>query len=171
MTNYRRTLRTAGLIAIAVIAAGCGDSDERAIKNQMTAIATALTVPANEGELGRITRIASLRNALAQDIRVSTGVSPRPGAQIPPEVVGRDAVLALSARWAPPATGVTVEFVDLQVTVDASGAGAQVYCTAQATSGPPERPLVDARELRVGFSKQNGSWLVSSVHPEETLTR
>src|SRR5215204_6071415 len=107
MSNCTRTRRTAGLMAVAVIMVGCGGGDERAIKKQMTAIATALTVPANDGELGRITRIASLRNALPQDIQVSTGVSSRPGARIPPEVVGRDAVLALAARWALPATGVT----------------------------------------------------------------
>ena len=137
----------------------------------MSVIAKALTVPANEGELGRVARLASLRNALAQDIQVSTGGSAQPGAQLPPEVAGRDAVLALAARWAPPAGGVTVEFVDIQVTLDPAGNAAQVYCTAQVTSGPPERPLVDARELRIGFAKTEGSWLVSSVHPEQTLTR
>ena len=171
MSNHQRALCSAALAAAVVIAIGCGSSDERAIKNQMSAIAKALTVPANEGELGRVTRIASLRNALAQDIQISTRMSPRPGAQIPPEIVGRDAVLALAARWAPPASGVAVEFVDVQVTLDASGAAAQVYCTAQASSGPPERPVVDARELTVGFAKIDGAWLVTSVRPEDTLTR
>lgn len=137
----------------------------------MSAIAQALTVPANDGDLGRIGRIASLRSLLAENIRVSTGFSARPGAQIPPELVGRDAVLALVARWAPPVSGVTVEFVDMQITLDAGDAGAQVYCTAQATSGPPDQPVVDARELTVGFTKVDGSWLVSSVRPEDTLTR
>lgn len=161
----------AAVVAFAVMAAGCGGGDERAIKNQMSAIAQALTVPAREGELGRITRIASLRAALAENIHVSTGASVRPGAQIPPELVGRDAVLGLAARWSPPASGVTVEFVDVQVTLGNDGSTAQVYCTAQATSGPPDQPVIDARELTVGFSKVAGEWLVASVRPEDTLAR
>jgi ribosomal protein S9 len=165
------SIRRAAVLAIGVIVSGCGGGDEGAIKNQMSAIAQALSVPASEGELGRIARIASLRNALAENIQVSTGASVRPGAQIPPEVVGRDAVLGLAARWSPPRAGVSVEFVDVQVTVDDGGATAQVYCTAQATSGPPEQPIVDARELTVGFAKIDGEWLVSSVRPEDTLTR
>lgn len=171
MSNYTRAFRMAALVAMALLVPGCGGGDERAIRNRMSAIAKALTVPANEGELGRVARIASLRNVLAEHIQVSTGAAARPGAQIPPEVVGRDAVLGLAARWAPPASGVTVEFVDIQVTLDGSGAAAQVYCTAQATSGPPERPVVDARELTVGFSRLDGAWLVTSVRPEETLSR
>jgi hypothetical protein len=158
-----------GIILMAAL--GCGDSDERAIRNQLSTIAEALTVPANDGELGRVARIAAVRNVLAPDITVSTGVPARPGAQIQPELVGRDAVLALAARWVPPPGGVTVEFVDVQVTLDDSRVNAQVYCTARVSSGPEDRPLVDARELTVGFTKIDGTWLIASVRPEETLVR
>ena len=137
----------------------------------MSAIAESLSVPQNDGELGRIARMAALRNVLAPGVAVSTGVSARPGAEVPPELVGRDTVLALVGRWVPPAGGVTIEFVDAQVTLDASRATAQVYCTARVSSGPDERPVVDARELTIGFSKLDGSWLVVSVRPEETLVR
>lgn len=162
-----------GLVVAVIVtfAAACGDSDERAIKNQMSAIAESLSVPENDGELGRIARLAALRNVLAPDIAVSTGASTRPGAEVPPELVGRDAVLALAGRWVPPAGGVTIEFVDMQVTLDANRATAQVYCTARISSGPDERPVVDARELTIGFSRIDGSWLISSVRPEETLVR
>ena len=171
MSNCMRACRLGVLAAMAVFALGCGNSDVRAIEDQMSAIEQALTVPASEGELGRVTRIASLRHALAENIQVSTGSIAAPGAQVPPELVGRDAVLALAGRWAPPAGGVTVEFVDAQITLDPGNVTAQVYCTVQATSGPPERPIVDARELTVGFSKIDGEWLVSSVRPEATLAR
>jgi hypothetical protein len=164
--------RQAFLICVMVaFAVACGDSDERAIRNQMSAIAESLSVPEHDGELGRIARIAALRNVLAPDITVSTGASSQPGAEVEPELVGRDAVLALAGRWVPPAGGVTIEFVDVQVTLDASRATAQVYCTARISSGPDERPLVDARELTIGFSRIDGSWLVASVRPEETLVR
>jgi hypothetical protein len=158
-----------GLILVAAIA--CGDSDERAIRNQMSAIAESLSVPEKDGELGRIARIAALRKVLAPDIAVSTGVPDRPGAQVPPELVGRDAVLALVGRWVAPAGGVTIEFVDVQVTLAADRATAQVYSTARISSGPDERPVVDARELTIGFAKIDGSWLIASVRPENTLVR
>jgi hypothetical protein len=161
-----------GAIGIILVAAiGCGDSDERAIRNQMSAIAEALTVPANDGELGRVTRLAAMRSVLAPEITISTGAGGRPGGQVPQEVVGRDAVLALAGRWAPPPGGVTVEFVDMEVTLDDSRVNAQVYCTARVSSGSKERPLVDARELTAAFTKIDGMWLITSVRPEETLVR
>ena len=159
------------IVLLAATAFACGNGDERAIKSQMSTIAATLTVPANDGDLGRLSRIASMRNTLAPDVQVFTGIAARPGAQMPAELVGRDAVLALASRWTPPAGGVTVEFVDLQVTLDPSRVTAQVYGTAKVTSGPPERPVVDARELTMGFSKIDGAWLVSSVRPEDTLVR
>ena len=151
--------------------AACVPSEEREIRNQLSGIAETLSVPAKDGDLGRLARIASLRNALAPDVQVSTGVSPRPGAQIPPEISGRDSVLALVGRWSPPPGGVTVEFVDVNVTLDASRTGAQVYCTVKAASGSDEKPVVDARELTIGFSRIDGEWLITSVRPEETLSR
>jgi hypothetical protein len=154
-----------------VVAVACGDGDERAIRNQMSAMAKTLTVPANDGELGRIARIAALRTALAPDVRVTTGIVARAGAQSSSDLIGRDAILALVGRWAPPPDGVNVEFVDVQVTLDESRATANVYCTAKASSGTDERPLVDARELMIGFVKMDGAWLISSVRPEETLVR
>ena len=171
MSISLRACQMGVLVAIALLVSACGNSDVRAIEDQMSAIEKALTVPGSEGELGRVARIASLRNRLAENIQISTGSTAAPGARIPPELVGRDAVLALAARWAPPAGGVTVEFVDAQITLDPSNVTAQVYCTVQATSGTPDRPVVDARELTVGFSKIDGEWLVSSVRPEATLSR
>lgn len=149
-------------------------SDERAIRNQMSAIAESLTVTAADGQLAHVTRVATLRKALAPDIRVSAGQAPPPGAgrPMPGDIVGRDAVLGLVGRWTPPPGGTTVEFVDVQVTVDEGGAGAQVYCTAMITSPDGSgQPVVDARELTVGFTNVDGVWLVSSVRPEDTLAR
>jgi hypothetical protein len=156
---------------VLLTAAACADSDERAIRNQLSVIGESLTVPPNDGDLGRIARIATLRNALAPDIQVSIGVPGGPGSRIPSAIAGRDAVLALAGRWAPPAGGVTVEFVDTQVTMHENRAGAQVYCTARVTSGPPEHPVVDARELMISFVKLDGAWVVSAVRPEDTLVR
>jgi hypothetical protein len=175
-----RSLRVAVVLVVvvsAVLVYRWWASDERAIRRQMTAIAEALTVRPEEGSLGAVTRVATLRNALAPDIRLSAGPPPSAAGQgtstrTPPEVVGRDAVLGLVGRWLPPPGGVTVEFVDRQVIVDQGGVSAEVYCTATIeAAGASGQPTVDARELIVGFQKLDGDWLISSVRVEETLMR
>jgi hypothetical protein len=153
-----------------VLAAACGDSEERAIRSRMSAMAETLTVPEGEGELGRVARVAALRSVLAPDVRISI-TSARPGSPGSADLAGRDAVLAFVGRWAPPAGGVDVEFVDVQVTLDDAGTTATVYCTAKAASGSDDRPIVDARELTIGFAKIDGAWLITSVRPEDTLVR
>ena len=158
------------VVAVAIATVSCSSGDERAIRNQLSAIATSLTVPANENELGRIARIATLRSALAPDVRVVTGVTARPGGEIPTEIVGRDTALGLASRWSV-AGGIAVEFVDVHVTLDDAGDSAAVYCTAKLTTGTSQHPAIDARELTIAFSKVDGAWLVTSVRPENTLIR
>ncbi len=158
-------------MAVMIALAGCGSGDERAIRRQLSAIEESLTVPAQEGDLARVARIAGLRRVLAADIRIATGVASRPGAQIPPEVAGRDAVLALAGRGIPPSGGVALEFVDTKVTLDDMGTNAEVYGTAKITAGTSESPVVDAREVTIGFAKIDGDWVVSAVRPEDTFAR
>ena len=79
-------------------------------------------------------------------------------------------MLALVGRWVAPAGGVTIEFVDVQVTLAADRATAQVYSTARFHPAR-RRPVVDARELTIGFAEIDGSWLITSVRPENTLVR
>jgi hypothetical protein len=151
-------------------------SDERVIRKQMSQIAQSLTIAPNEGALGPVTRLGMLRKVLAPDIRVSgrrlsggDASAPQPE---PEEIVGRDTVLALASRWLPAAGGVTVEFVDVQITVAQGRATAQVYGTAKVTSrGVSGQPTVDAIELTAGFTNADGTWLVSWVRPEDTLVR
>lgn len=163
---------TAPLLVVTLsMSLACGGGEESAIRERIGTIAETLSVAADEGDLGRVARLAALRTVFAPDVRVSTGGAARPGAQVPAEIVGRDAMLGLIGRWVPPPGGVEVEFVDVQVTLDESGAIAQVYCTAKATSGTDAQPVVDARELTVGFSKIDGDWVITSVRPEETLSR
>lgn len=146
-------------------------SEARAIRHQLATIARLATPPPDEGDLGMVTRLAQLRNALAPDIRVSA-TAPGTGAQMPQEIVGRDVVLALAGRWQPTRERMTLEFVDVQVTVDDGGKEAEVYCTAKVTLHPPsEPPTVDARELTIGFAKVDGIWIVRSVRQEPTLIR
>lgn len=170
----------AGVTAVALVVAMITGyrwwtGDERAIRTRLSAIAEALTVNGEGGNLEAIGRIATLRNALAPDVRVSAGLPPATaaaaGARVSRDIAGRDAVLGLVGRWVPPPGGVTVEFVDVQVTVGEGGDDAEVYCTATIESGGASGPSVDARELTIGFRKLEGAWLVASVQVEDTLVR
>ena len=118
-----------------------------------------MTVPANEADLARITRIAQLRDYLAPDLRV------RYGSQ---EAVSRDAVLAALAQWGHSAEGVKVDFVDVQVTLDAARPGsASAYLTAKVSG----RDSVDAREADVRLARIGDKWVVTGAETRETLTR
>ena len=89
-----------GLILAAAIA--CGDSDERAIRNQMSAIAESLSAPENDGELGRVARIAALRKVLAPDIAVSTGVPDRPARRFHRSLAATRCWRSSAAGWRRP---------------------------------------------------------------------
>ena len=171
MWSIRRVLIT----AVVIIAAGVGyrwwTSDERAIRASLSEIAESLTIPVNEAGLGRVTRVAMLRNNLAPEIEISGTASPAEGAEASQRIVGRDAALAFVGGWSPPPGGMTVEFVDMQVTVDAGRSRAIVKSTAMVTSGTSEQATVDAREVVVGFSRIDREWLVTSARLEETLRR
>ncbi len=141
-------------------------SDERAIKKQLAAIAESLTVAPDEGSLGPVTRVATLRRTLAPDVRVSAG-PPSTGSDAAGAgahtLAGRDAVLGAASRWAPPG-GVTVDFVNVRIEVSDDRGSAHVSCTATMTSpGASGAPTVDARDIRIDFTRIEGAWLVSVV--------
>jgi hypothetical protein len=141
-------------------------SDERAIRKQLTAIAESLTVTPNEGSLGPVTRVAMLRRMLAPDVRVTAGPASPDGDAAGAgahSLVGRDAVLGAASRWAAPG-GVKVDFVNVRVQLSDDRGSARVSCTATTTSpGASGEPAVDARDVRIDFTRIEGAWLVSFV--------
>lgn len=162
------SLTTILAIAVGVVAAYLAYSwwfsDERAIRNQLSTIAAAVSVQPNEGSLGLVARAATLRKALAPDVRIVAGTQ---------AVETRDAVIGLATRWIAPAGGLTVEFDDVQVKVADGRTSADVYCTVKLTTRDPRtgERSIDAREVSVGFAKQDGVWVVSAARTENTLAR
>lgn len=155
------------VIVVAIVAAyRWWASDERAIRRQLSTIADALTAARGEGSLGQVTRVAMLRKTLSADVRVSADPSGAPhaaGDRPAQELVGRDIVLGAVSRWIPPPGGITVEFRDVQVMLS-DDRSAQVTCTARLTSSEgSDAPTIDERELILGFTKIDGTWLVSAV--------
>jgi len=137
----------------------------RAVKRRLGEVAATLSVPAADSDVGRVTRLAQLRQYLAEDIHVRAGASG-------PEITSRDVALGAIASWTPSPGGWDVQFVDVQITVD-SDSTARAYLTVEVTS--PDRqtrqPTVDAHEASVVLAKRNGEWVITNAESKETLTR
>jgi hypothetical protein len=138
-------------------------SPARAIKRTLGELAATLSVPPDEGDLGRVARLADLRRFFAPDVRVTLGR----GAF---ELTSRDALLAAAAALRPPPGGWDVQFVNVQVTVD-SDAAARAYITVEVNGRDPqtgERTL-DVREARVTLARPEGGWAITTAESVEPL--
>ena len=133
----------------------------RMVKARLGEIAAALTIPANEAELGRITRLAQLRKLAAADVHVRVG---RSG----PDLTSRDAVLAAVGAFTPPPGGWNVDFVDADVLVS-SDETARAYVTADVTTRDPAtgKQTLDSRDVTFSFVRQDGDWVVSAAEVKD----
>jgi hypothetical protein len=125
----------------------------RAIKRRLGELAAALSVPARETDLTRITRLTQLRRYLADNIHVRAG-------RLQPELSSRDAVMAVVGGWTPPA-GWNVDFVDADVKVD-SDSTARAFVTADMTTRDPQtgEQTLDSREAQLSMAYVDGEWVV-----------
>lgn len=136
--------------------------EEHVIKERLNSLAAVLS-PSGDSEFSTISRIGQLRGYFAPDVRVHFGGD---------EVISRDAVLALLARWQPPSKNLKVEFVDVSVTVEEDTALASLTAKISNTdAASAEDPVADAREGVLTLRKLNGEWVISSVESTDTLQR
>jgi ketosteroid isomerase-like protein len=136
---------------------------QRAIKGELSALAAALSVPAESaGHTTGIERAAELRHFFADDVHVSA----EPGGR---EITSRDALLAAVAAWIPPPGGCNVDFVDVQVALDADAALARAYMTVEMTTADQRtgQPAMDKKEMVVSLAKAGGAWVIANVRPAE----
>lgn len=135
----------------------------RAVKRQLGELAAKLSVPANEADLARVTRVVQLRRYFAQDVRVQFGTGG-------PEITSRDALLAAVSTMRPPGGEWEVQFVDVQIKMDSSSAS-RAYMTVELKGRDARtgEPTVDAREASVTLAKQNGDWVITTAESRETL--
>jgi hypothetical protein len=136
----------------------------RAVKRRLGELAATLSVPVNETDLGRVTRLAQLRGYLADNVHVRAGRSQ-------PELSSRDAVMAAVGGWTPP-TGWNVDFVDTDVKVD-SDSTARAFVTADMTTRDPQtgEQALDSREAQLSMAYLDGEWLVNDVDVKEPPQR
>src|SRR2546428_4949366 len=111
ITTTKNTKRTVAFVVAGVLigffAYQWWTSPERAVKSRLRALAATLSVPAHDGDLGRVTRLTQLRHYFADEVRLRAGASG-------PEIASRDALLGMIGAFTPPPGGWTIEFVDVQ---------------------------------------------------------
>jgi len=164
-------MRRAAVLFVSLAVIACAvyfwwPSEERVVRNRLRGLADTLSIPAQDSDVGRVTRFAQLRRYFADDVKIRSGAAD-------PQSISRDAVLAAIGSWTPPPGGLAIEFVDVQVTMAPDAASAKVYLTAKI-SGHDARtgePTVDAREAHLRMVKRNGEWIVASVETTDTLER
>lgn len=132
----------------------------RVVKHRLGEIAAALSMPQNEGDVARVTRLAQLRRYLANDLRVRVGAAP--------EITSRDMAVAAVAAWRPPPGGGDVHFADVQVFIE-SAAAAHAYLSVELTSTDQQsgQAVIDARDASVGLAKREGEWVVTNVESKD----
>jgi uncharacterized protein DUF4440 len=136
--------------------------EEHIIKERLKSLAAVLS-PSGDSEFSTISRIGQLRGYFAPDVRVHFGGD---------DIISRDALLALLARWQPPSKSLKVEFVDVSVTVEEDTALASLTAKLSNTdASAAEDSIADAREGVVTLRKLNGEWVIASVESTDTLQR
>jgi len=136
----------------------------RMVKARLGDIATALSIPADEPELGRVTRIAQLRKLVTADVHVVIG-------KHGPDLQSRDAVIGAIAGFTAPQSGWNVDFVNADVAVNSDGT-ARAFVTADVTSMDPQtgKQTLDSREVSFSFVRQDGDWLVRDAEVKDLPT-
>src|SRR5262245_16831715 len=149
-------------VLIGIFAYRWWTGEEHIIKERLNSLAVVLS-PSGSSEFTTISRIGQLRGYFAPDVRVHIGGD---------EVISRDALLAILAKWQPPSKSLKVEFVDVSVTVEEDTALASLTAKISNTdSSAAEDPIADAREGVLTLRKLNGEWVISSVESTDTLQR
>lgn len=132
--------------------------DETEIRGALERIADAVTSgAAEEGEVARIARAASIRNELDPQITVDAG---------PPfsKITGREALVGAVARLNSTVRDLDVQLNDVQVALAPDRQTARVSLTAEAhfrDDGGGQ--AFEARELDVMFRRRDGDWVVAEV--------
>lgn len=158
------------IVAVACLALWFGwryafPSDEAQIRRVLESIADAVgSGTADEGQVARIARAASMRNELDPQIVVDAG---------PPfsQMTGRDAVVAAVARLNSTVRDLEVELSDVHTTVAPDRTTARTSLTVEGRFRDERgERVVDARELDVRLRRLDGEWVVSQVAPVRVLT-
>lgn len=128
----------------------------RVIKRRLGELAATLSVPPQSPDTARLARLAKIREYFAERVSVAVAGSA-------PDTMTGEALAAMVARLTPPG-GVNVDFVDVQINVDADSS-ARAYLGLEVTMRDPVTGLqtLDAREASASFVRDEDEWVISAV--------
>lgn len=131
-------------------------SDEHAIRRHLSNLAEALSRPAAEQEVLRLTRLAALREYFAPEVRIRFDER---------EIAGRDPLLDALQLLQSRAADVLVEFADVRIKLADDAGSATVQLTARVSSSerPTEPATVDMRSVAAHMAKRDGDWLITAA--------
>jgi hypothetical protein len=152
----RRTLGYVAAVLVAVAAFWYWPTDRRKIITAGHELADAVSIPATEPELARVTRAAILSRLLAPEVRL-VGPSGRVG------IDGREAALGLATRLRPP-RGLTVSIADLDPSFsdDGNTATSRTTVTLREPGADGSADQVDARDVEMTWTRSD-AWRLSLV--------
>jgi hypothetical protein len=161
----KRALVAALLVALAGTAWWVWPTDGRRIRARLSALVEAASVPAGEGDLQRVTRLAALSRGLAPDVVLEAGDGML-------AIRGREAVVGLASRLGALSGPTLIELSRIEVTIDDTRgvATASALVTIRTGSDPTLQEL-DGDVVRVELSKATGEWLLTRAVPQEGPTK
>ena len=138
-------------------------SPEHVIRKQLAELARTACVPANESNLAKLANAQKLASFFTPDVEITFDL---PG-RFSQTISGRAELQekALGARAA--LSGLTVEFLDVNVTVAPDGQSATADLTAKANLPGDSVPQVE--EVKVSLKKVEGDWLIQHAENVKTL--
>lgn len=152
-----------GLAVAALAWALWPESDERAIRRRLNAVAEEANTKSGEG-LEAVAKAARVGAYFTEDVVVGLG------ADAPP-VSGRQTLIAMATRLQAPAASLVVALEDITVAKRPDTRVADVTLTATITrtdTASGERTM-DARELALEMHQEGGEWLIARVTAVDTL--
>lgn len=152
----RRLGGVAAALGVLLLAWYLWPTDARAVRARVTSLVDALNAGANETDLARIARAASLASALTSDVVVVVDDARR--------LEGREMVLGVARQVAQTQRDIQVEVLELSVAIgaDRTTAIADIVLRVDRDS---------YHEGRLHLVKRSGAWLVQRAEVQRPLAR
>lgn len=139
-------------------------SPERVIRRRLVEVAQLASFGSNEGALAKIGNATKLSTYFDPDVQIRVEV---PGRSHRHTFSGRDELLQAAMAARSQLTSLSLQFLDMNVSLAPDQASATVNLTAKGNIGGEKDVYV--QELRVGLKRLDRTWLITWVEPVKTL--
>jgi hypothetical protein len=138
-------------------------SQEELIRKQLTRLAQAACIRANESQLARMAHAQSLTTFFTPDAHITVDL---PG-RLERTFDGRDELLEAAGGAQASMSSLKVEFLDVTVQVGADGKSATAAWTIEANL--PGENVPEVQQVKAELKKTEGDWLIERAETVKTL--